>query len=75
MYLKSLGGEIKKWELEHLQDYDAIVPIAAQDEAFYRAQGFDKPIKTIGGGVDLTSFAPQHPLKANLKVHFYIRSY
>lgn len=69
-YLKQLGIKIARWERAHLQDYDAIIPIASQDEAFYRAQGCKQPIRTISGGVDLGTCSPRRPLEANLKVGF-----
>lgn len=70
IYMRRLGRGIRRFELAHLQEVDAIVPIAQQDEAFYRSSGFRKPMRTIGGGVDLSAFSPQHPLTTNLKIGF-----
>jgi polysaccharide biosynthesis protein PslH len=70
LYLRGLSKKIQAWELAHLNDYDAIIPIAHQDEALYRAQGFRKPMRTIHGGVDLSAFAPELPLSFNLNVGF-----
>ncbi len=70
IYIKRLARQIRQFELAHLHDYDAIIPIAGHDEVFYRAEGYRLPIRTINGGVDLQAFAPQKPLEANLKVGF-----
>ncbi|MFM2376880.1 MAG: hypothetical protein RLZZ165_1977, partial [Bacteroidota bacterium] len=70
LYLRGLGRKIQAWELAHLNDYDAIIPIAHQDEALYRAHGFHRPMRTIHGGVDLSAFAPKLPLAFNLNVGF-----
>lgn len=70
LYMKRLARGIRKFELDHLQDVDAIIPIASQDEKFYCASGFQKPMRTINGGVDTSTFQPQHPLEPNLKIGF-----
>ena len=57
-YIRDLSKKIRRFELEYLPKYDAIVPIADLDEDFYRENGFQKPIRTVNGGVDLTKFAP-----------------
>ncbi|HEX2901078.1 MAG TPA: glycosyltransferase, partial [Bacteroidia bacterium] len=69
-YLQSLTRKIRTWELEHLNDYDAILPIAHQDAEFYRQQGFSGPIRTVHGGVDLETFHLKAPLAFNFKVGF-----
>lgn len=69
-YLQSLTKKIRAWELDHLQDYDAIIPIASQDAEFYRNQGFKGPIRTINGGVDLETFHVTEEISHNYKVAF-----
>jgi polysaccharide biosynthesis protein PslH len=69
-YLKNLAGKIKRFELGHLADCDAVIPIADQDEAFYRTHGFRGPLRTINGGVDLVAFAPKAGIHANQRVAF-----
>ncbi len=69
-YLQSLTKKIRAWELAHLHDYDAIIPIASQDTEFYRQQGFKGPIRTINGGVDLDTFHPKSPVTHNFKIGF-----
>jgi polysaccharide biosynthesis protein PslH len=70
IYIRNLAGKIQDFELTHLHDYDAIIPIASHDEAFYRAEGYRLPIRTVNGGVDLSAFSPKLPLVANRKVAF-----
>lgn len=69
-YLKLLGKKIERFEIDHLDDYDAIVPIADLDEEFYRSKQFSKPMRTVNGGVDLERFAPVSTISADTKFLF-----
>jgi polysaccharide biosynthesis protein PslH len=54
-YFEKLAKKIKRFEHDHLHDYDGIVPITVEDGDFYRGAGFPK-LKTINGAVDLENF-------------------
>lgn len=69
-YLRNLGRKIKTWELNHLPQVDAIVPITQPDGDYYLLQGFKGPIRPIPGGVDLNHLTGNLPLSANLKMGF-----
>jgi glycosyltransferase involved in cell wall biosynthesis len=61
-YLQNLARKIRRFELHWLPQYDGIIPIADQDEDFYRESGFKGHLRTINGGVDLATFSPSRPL-------------
>lgn len=62
IYLNKLSGKIERFEREHLKDYDGIIPIADQDERYYRAEGFKGMIRTINAGVELETFSTPDPI-------------
>ena len=53
-YLINMAGRLKKYEKEHLEYFDAIVPITAYDANHYRQMGCTKPMLTAACGIDLT---------------------
>lgn len=58
-YLQNMTAKIKRFELNHLQDYDAIIPISGEDAQYYQQAGFMGQVHTINGAVDLSRFP--HP--------------
>lgn len=59
IYLNQLARKIARFERDHLHDFDAIIPIAAQDEAYYRKEGFSGLLETVNAGADTDYFHPQ----------------
>ncbi len=59
-YLNLLAGRLKRFELDHINDYDLILPISREDEAFYRSLGCRKPLflHPFGIDVDQIPFCP-----------------
>jgi polysaccharide biosynthesis protein PslH len=55
-YIRNLSAKIKRFEQQHLHDYDGIAAITAEDGDFYRRSGFLQPVTTINGAVDLERF-------------------
>jgi glycosyltransferase involved in cell wall biosynthesis len=55
-YLKLLAKRMKRFELNAINQYDAIVPISTKDEAFFTSVGCSKPIFTLSGGVDVADY-------------------
>ncbi len=52
MYLRLLAKRLKRFELEHMQDYDLILPISREDEQFYKKLGHSSPVYLHPFGVD-----------------------
>jgi polysaccharide biosynthesis protein PslH len=67
-YLELLAARLKKFELDHLNDYDLILPISRQDEEAYRLLGAEKPLFLHPFGIDMDSipFAPSDALPLSL---------
>lgn len=59
-YLNLLTRRLKKFELEHINDYDLVMPISARDEAEYATLGCKVPLYLHPFGVDISKleFAP-----------------
>ena len=58
-YLKNLSGKIKKFELEKMHQFDAIMAITDKDADFYKYNHYKGKIKTISAGVDLELYQPK----------------
>jgi len=60
MYLNLLARRLKRFELAHMADYDLVLPISQEDEAFYQALGNTRPVFVHPFGIDLENipFAP-----------------
>ena len=52
IYLHNLSAKIKNFELRNLHNFDGIVAITQNDEAFYKENGFKGLLTTINAGVD-----------------------
>ncbi|MFT4060802.1 MAG: glycosyltransferase family 4 protein [Edaphocola sp.] len=59
-YLDLLARRLKKYELEHLADYDLVLPISKEDEAFFRQLGTGSPTFLHPFGIDVSKipFSP-----------------
>ena len=44
MYLHLLAKRLKAYELQHLNDYDLVLPISAEDEQFFKSLGNTSPV-------------------------------
>ena len=55
-YLKILAKRLKKFEKDHLNDYDAVIPISGNDELKFKMLGAQKPMLTIEAGLDLDHY-------------------
>lgn len=55
-YLKLLAGRLKKYELQMLNRFDAMLPITPVDEAHYRKLGCTIPMLTFPIGVDAEEY-------------------
>ncbi len=56
LYFKNLTKRIRKFEIDQLKNYDALLPISLIDEKWYRFVGFEKPSETIPFGVESGDF-------------------
>lgn len=50
-YLSLLTKRLRQYEMEHLHDYDIILPISETDKAFYLQQGVKSALYTISFGI------------------------
>jgi glycosyltransferase involved in cell wall biosynthesis len=55
-YLKLLASRLRKYELETLQNIDALVPITPVDESVFRKFHFTRPIITIPMSIDVKDY-------------------
>jgi polysaccharide biosynthesis protein PslH len=53
--LRSIARTLRTWETAHLDDCDAIVPIAAEDEREFRALGATRPSLVLACGTPVAS--------------------
>ncbi|MEP7169047.1 MAG: glycosyltransferase family 4 protein [Bacteroidota bacterium] len=55
-YIEFLAKRLKKYEIDMLNKYDAIVPITSVDQKIFESYGFKIPIKTFPLGVDVNEY-------------------
>jgi glycosyltransferase involved in cell wall biosynthesis len=67
-YLNLLAQRLKRFELEHINDYDLIVPISEKDEKNYIALGTERPLFLHPFGIDIEKilFQPSDTLPISL---------
>lgn len=67
-YLRLLAGRLKQFELQHMNDYDLVLPISVEDEQFYKALGAKSPtfLHPFGINVDAIPFCPADALPLSL---------
>lgn len=69
-YLKLLTKRLRKYELEHMEDYDIIMPISEVDRDFYIIQGLKVPIYTQTFGIKINNQKAVLDIKApNVKLY------
>jgi polysaccharide biosynthesis protein PslH len=54
-YLSLLAKRLKRFELEHKNDYDLVLPISREDERFFQALGSQSPSFLHPFGIDVES--------------------
>jgi polysaccharide biosynthesis protein PslH len=57
-YLKNLSARIKRFEINHLNQYDVLVPITDRDGHILDELGNNKPHHTSQTGIDFASLVP-----------------
>ncbi|MFI5219273.1 MAG: glycosyltransferase family 4 protein [Bacteroidia bacterium] len=67
-YLAFLAKRLKKYELNLLNRYDAIVPISPADEQAFEKLGCRIPVKTISLGVDVSEYPNSENLPADFSI-------
>ncbi|HUO86545.1 MAG TPA: glycosyltransferase family 4 protein, partial [Thermoanaerobaculia bacterium] len=56
--LARLAASLRHWEIAHLEDADALLPISRQDEADLRALGATRPSLILPCGIDVAALPP-----------------
>ncbi len=59
-YLQHLTGKLKRYELDHLNDYDILVPITERDAEQFRAFGYKNGAQVTPIGVDQNVYEPDY---------------
>lgn len=61
-YLNLLTKRLRRYEMEHLHDYDIILPISDQDKAFYLSEQVKAALYTISFGIKVKTIAAANKL-------------
>lgn len=67
-YLKVLAGQIKEYEVKHLNEVDAILPITQEDEELFKVLGAAIPMSVTPFGMEFKDSTEQP--KADHVIHF-----
>lgn len=70
MYLRNLTPKLRRFEGEHLGDYDGVVAITEEDAVEYKRMGYKGALRVVNGGVDLGRFRPVEGKVAGREVAF-----
>lgn len=73
MFLKLIAGRIKRYELQHLNSFDAIAVFTGQDKTTMQQYGARVKIEVIPVGIDVTLYQPQ-PEKTEFPSLFFLGS-
>ena len=57
-YLNHLTGKLKKYEVQHLNDYDLLVPITNRDLSKFRKMGYKNGVAVTPIGIDQEDYSP-----------------
>lgn len=68
-YLRLLAGQLENFEISHLNAFDAILAISAEDAAVFRELGCTVPIEIAPFGVDLSPLTAGAPSPGALAFH------
>lgn len=69
-YLLLLASRLKKYELENLNSYDAIVPISPADEKKYRQLGCKIPLHTTVTGIEVKESETEITVQKGIALYF-----
>ena len=56
LYLMNLARRLKRYELQHLNDYDGVVPITETDAEVFRSAGCRIPMLPLPMGIDMNIY-------------------
>jgi glycosyltransferase involved in cell wall biosynthesis len=73
IFLKLIAGRIKRYELQHLNSFDAIAVFTGQDKTTMQQYGATVNIEVIPAGIDVTLYQPQ-PEKTEFPSLFFLGS-
>lgn len=74
IYFKKMAAELKAFELEYYQKFDAIAAITPEDGARLKSFGITTPIEFIPAGVDLDRFPIRNDIEAKVNSCFMLGS-
>lgn len=69
-YLSLLTRRLKRFELQHINDYDIVLPISRNDEAVYRELGCKVPLFLHPFGINIANI-PFYPYQPGQDVNLY----
>jgi glycosyltransferase involved in cell wall biosynthesis len=72
-YLKLLAKRLKQYEIQHLNNLDAILPITPDDETIFKNLGCSIPLHVTPLGIDLDDYVPS-PEKISAPSLFHLGS-
>ena len=70
IYLNLLSNQLKKYELNVINDVDGIACISVEDEKKYKSLDFKKPIICIPFGLDINEYVPEDK-KTHEEIKFF----
>jgi glycosyltransferase involved in cell wall biosynthesis len=70
IYLNLLSNQLKKYELNVINDVDGIACISVEDEKKYKSLDYKKPIICIPFGLDINEYIPEDK-KTQKKIKFF----
>jgi len=73
IFLKLIAGRIKRYELQHLNSFDAIAVFTGQDKTTMQQYGAKVDIEVIPVGIDITLYQPR-PEKTEFPSLFFLGS-
>lgn len=73
IFLKLIAGRIKRYELQHLNSFDAIAVFTGQDKATMQQYGATVDIEVIPVGIDISLYQPK-PEKTEYPSLFFLGS-
>ena len=70
IFLKLIAGRIKRYELQHLNSFDAIAVFTEQDKNTMQSYGSSVEIEVNPVGIDMEKYRPE-PNKVNFQTFFF----
>jgi glycosyltransferase involved in cell wall biosynthesis len=69
-YLSKLSKNIRKFEQQIINQYDALLPISEKDNDFFQKNGNSKPVLVCPAGFDTDNFKPYNKIVQSPKLYF-----